>query len=883
MRKIFQYPAVLALLVLSSCNGHEVQVVSDADRGVIITNAGVAEAAFCKGAVNVRVSPDFAEVLEAGTGEDAYVDVRNVKSMNHAIADLGIVSMTRLFPEAGEFEARTRAEGLHLWYNVKYDPERSLTKAGSELSHIPGIEIIDYIPEIVPSGGNSVSAYVAASSGGLTSALPFDDPLLDEQWHFYNTGDVHGSLGGCDINVVPVWKNYTTGNPDVIVAVVDGGIDYRHEDLAANMWHDPQDSRHVGYNFCEDNYVITPHSHGTHVAGIVAAVNNNGVGVCGIAGGDHAEGQGGVRLMSCQIFSDGENAGSGERALKWAADNGAVIAQNSWGPKVPCHTSEALKAAVNYFEKYAGMSADGKMQTGPMAGGLVVFAAGNNNAGDQPYGTDYEKILSVTSVGADFRRADYSNYGEWNDLAAPGGDVSKGNQVVSTLPDNRYGKMQGTSMACPHVAGVAALVLSAKAGQGYTPGALRKSLEDYATDISAYNRNAYLGVGLVNAYRSIAAGGGRAPEKIADYSLSVLSNTVGISAKIPSDIDDGKPNTIIVYYSEEPISSPEGLPFIIMYVGDRKVGESVTGYVTGLEFSTEYYFAALACDLSGNKSPLSEVKCATTGINRPPFISTVDSTSVTLKSHETRYINFTFSDPDGHYVRLRLDGASEAEALDTVDFNAPRVVITGKGAPEGTYRSRVVATDIYGLSSSLDFDYCIKENHPPHIVSRISDYVFGSKSASEVLEAKQFIDDQDGEQLKYSVVNSSESVVNVNCSKGKIYITALGYGYADITLTGTDALGKSASLNFRVLVRDAGQPLDVYPNPVTDRLYVRAGSDVEVVMTIVNVLGAEVCRRTLTISPFSPAMYDTGSLPAGSYTVILEYAGSVIRKNIVKI
>ena len=407
---------------------HTIESVNEAVP-VKVNNADTPEEYLQLGIINIKITSEFAKEVEQNTRENGEVDVKSVKSMGFAIKDLGIVNMERLFPDAGKFEARTREDGLHLWYTIRFDETKSITKATGDLSSIPGIAIIDPVPEIEIAGGNEVSEYITPSAAGTGNV--FNDPMFDQQWHFYNNGSGKESQSGCDINVVPVWKNYTTGNPDVIVSVVDGGIDYTHEDLADNMWHDPEDTRRVGYNFCTDNYVITPHDHGTHVAGTIAAVNNNGIGVCGIAGGDYAEGQPGVKLMSCQIFSNDGKSGSGERAIKWSADHGAVISQNSWGMTSPCETPESLKAAVDYFIKYAGFDEKGN-QVGPMAGGIVIISAGNDDS-YQSYGGDYEKLLTVTSLGPDYVRAYYSNYGDWCDIAAPGGDYKKGHQIISTL------------------------------------------------------------------------------------------------------------------------------------------------------------------------------------------------------------------------------------------------------------------------------------------------------------------------------------------------------------------------------------------------------------------------------------------------------------------
>ena len=149
-------------------------------------------------------------------------------------------------------------------------------------------------------------------------------------------------------------------------------------------------------------------------------------------------------------------------------------------------TPESLKAAVDYFEQYAGKDENGK-QVGPMDGGVVILAAGNEN---RDWSANmYEKMISVGALAPDYYRAYYSCYGDWVDICAPGGDYKKGSQIVSTLPGNKYGKMQGTSMACPHVSGVAALIASKNGGPGFTNTQLKKLLLEHTTDVSSYNRN----------------------------------------------------------------------------------------------------------------------------------------------------------------------------------------------------------------------------------------------------------------------------------------------------------------------------------------------------------------------------------------------------------
>ena len=391
--------------------------------------------------------------------------------LNRLSEQLEITSIERVFPDAGRFEARHREAGLHRWYRIEYAGSAPSTKAAEGLDDLEGVLAVEVPHRIAPR-----------------SFKYFNDPYSWYQWNFYNDGSLDaGFRKGSDINVVPVWDNYTTGSKDVIVAVIDSGIDSEHEDLAGVVIPaGPEGSKN--FVSVHDEYEIEPMMHGTHVGGVIGAINNNGIGVCGIAGGN--DGTGGVRLLSCAIFASGTDGkqvdGSGADALVWAADHGAVIANNSWGyeydEESQARTAAAsfasnpssLKSAIDYFIDYAGMDENGN-QTGPMKGGVVLFASGNKGwQYDVP--AMYERVVAVGAIQHDNSMAPYSTYGDWVDILAPGGGERKTEQLILSTSPGSYVWAAGTSMACPHAAGVAALLVSHFGGPGFTNDQLMERL-----------------------------------------------------------------------------------------------------------------------------------------------------------------------------------------------------------------------------------------------------------------------------------------------------------------------------------------------------------------------------------------------------------------------
>lgn len=528
MKKKFFYIAMVAL-ALTGCSD-SLSTIGSSDGNSEITIPADAEA----GELLIKFSPEMSDILDQaqlGKTRAGKATRSGIPSTDEVLDILGSYSFERVFPVDANTEARTREAGLHLWYTVKFNKGTDLKAAAERLKQLGEISKVQTNGRIKRAYNTdskriylSDKALQQKSTRAAAEGEP-NDPGFASQWHYRNLGEGHygfenlnnnhvGAKAGCDVNALEAWKT-CTGDPSIIVAILDEGVMYTHPDLAANMWCNPGESVQGaqtdgdgngyegdlhGYNFVTESGDITwtdanDTGHGTHVAGTIAAVNNNRKGVSGIAGGDGTPNSG-VKIMSCQVFS-GQNSVTlaGEaRAIKYAADNGAVILQCSWGynssessiingytpgpatEKEWAETYPLEKEALDYFINNAGSP------NGVIDGGIPVFAAGNEYAGNPAFPGAYSKCVCVSSVAADFTPACYTDFGSLVTLSAPGGDLeyySKiGEQedeywaettteqkgaVLSTLIQNgkpAYGYMEGTSMACPHVSGVAALGLA---------------------------------------------------------------------------------------------------------------------------------------------------------------------------------------------------------------------------------------------------------------------------------------------------------------------------------------------------------------------------------------------------------------------------------------
>ena len=868
--------AAAMLPAILSCTGRD--LIADTQQETVVTDDGICLklSSLQQGKMRIYVSEEQAQQLESDP--DSFIREN---------PDLAITGIRRTFPYEEEFEERTRECGLHRWYDVDFNTEVPLTKAGSGLRGTKGICTVEYRPRIKRHAWSDASwKHGGRPSTKAGNGLPFNDPYLEDQWHYFNQGGQGSIEAGCDINVVPAWQEFRCGSEDIIVAVVDGGIDFTHEDLAANMWRNPEQTgdRVYGYNFMRNSYRVTAEEHGTHVAGTVAAVNNNGTGVCGIAGGDAERGIPGVRLMSCQIFEQGsDDSGDDVPAIKWAADHGAVICQNSWAYDDLNYMPESTKGAIDYFNKYAGCDKDGN-QTGPMKGGLVVFAAGNEHSKDKVYPACYEGVLSVSALGPDFKLATYSNYGNWVSIAAPGGDDDY--EILSTVQGNDYVWFSGTSMAAPHVSGVAALVIANMGGEGFTRDNLIDVLMRHTTDISSYNTHKYPGVGLVNAYQALLGNPGSARFSISGVSATADGRTIKgvISAQALDGSSDSWVSGARIYYSTSPFSSLDGIRYVNCAIR-REIGDGPFDVTTGvLDYDTGYYVAFVLYDEYGNcTQPSESVVLHTTG-NRPPVIESkqpLDNIEVT--SHEQVVLDFVIKDPGGDEFSVSMESSNQNVVVMKQDGENVKVTIRGTASRPGSYSFTLTARDEYSLTTVLTVNYTVLDNRPPVLLQPLEDMIVPAGQAIS-LNLKDYFSDPDGETPSYTVNTDNTGVLRTKLEGNILILIPQQYGYVTVTVTGTDYRGKSVSGSFKLFIRDQSVAAEVYPNPTTDgRIYIRVGKLQNVEYEIRNAVGSIIVSGSESIDPFEPQMIDLSGYAAGIFKVTVKASGETITKEIVKL
>jgi len=334
---------------------------------------------------------------------------------------------------------------------VKFDPNVRADATLEALRHDPNVLYVEpnFVEKLSPEAfGEPVPATRAAGP---------NDPMFAQQY----AHQVSNSVAGWQIN---------QGSPNVVIAVIDTGVDIHHPDLAAKIVQ--------GRDIVDgDDEPIDEHYHGTHCAGIAAASTNNGIGVAGFAPN--------VRVMPVRVLDANGSGTSADVAagIIWATDHGAkVISMSLGGPSNPSVKQEAVKYALSHDV-------------------VVVAAAGNNGDGSMTFPGAQDGVICVAATDSKDKRASFSQFGKWVSVSAPGVGILSTFPTTNTTGKKDYGSISGTSMATPAVAGVVALIRSQFPTMNREQ--VRAQLEHSVDDIGDPGYDIYTGFGRINVAKAL--------------------------------------------------------------------------------------------------------------------------------------------------------------------------------------------------------------------------------------------------------------------------------------------------------------------------------------------------------------------------------------------
>ncbi|EKB06031.1 S8 family serine peptidase [Myroides sp. C4067] len=940
-----QFLSVLAsILLLGSCSYDDQAKNIDTDTGQEYQPKGI------EGMMTIKLQPEILQALDNKKNEIELPT--GVKALDDYLESVGAYKLKRVFPFAGKHEQMQVNENLHAWFTIWLD-DKKITPSIRSNDTKRNSDIVAYTEPVYEPRLESHTIEPINSLNGLSSSNSFfNDPLFSKQWNFLNTGTIGNyqngdeyvisSIAGADINMMSAWQQ-ETGSSDVIVSVVDGGVDIYHEDLIDNLWIneaeiagngiDDDNNGYVddiyGFNFVDEVGIIEPHDHGTHVAGVIAASNNNGKGISSIAGGN-GKAKSGVRIMSSQIFKHNPNYNANDpdsrpnlsvktsnhtaAAIVYGANNGAVISQNSWGYDVGVKTPRVVKEAIEYFNKYAGHTDKGKKM---IKGGIVIFAASNDNTEFKTYPAAEPDVIAVAAYAPDFSATWYTNYGSWVDIAAPGGSSRVGKKyphlggemtsailstITSSKGQSRYGYMQGTSMAAPHVSGIASLIISKYGNEGYTREDLKQRLLTSVKTINAnnYNNATYydkMGKGFIDASIALSEFDNSVrPAKpvFVEQAIQQGYSSVTLAWRSTLAKEEKKTNieSYIIYKSQGEITSSncdsnqvEKLEIPASYSNPEDVLERT---ITDLKSGTTYYFAIKSFARNGKSSDLIIYPGGiSTLTNRAPIISAnIDvNKPIELAGNDVLEVIFTVRDPENHSWEYLL--SNSAQNYQERRGDQIHVRIFAQKYYKGDHTVTLTVKDQYGAQSNMIIPFTIKVKNPPRLKDQNKSFNV-SYNQIERFDLKQMMVDEQIERLTFRIKSVANDYITTSLNQTELVVTGTKLGNSAVTIIAVDNHAQEVEFTLPIFVYKNEGIYSLYPTVATSKVYVKVGDVVQgdVSLRIRDVMGRQVKKdsfNTGTLDPVKRTYFvDVNSLSPGKYELSIIHNGNTHKEYFVK-
>jgi len=677
-------------------------------------------------------------------------------SVNAIFTQLSVRDMTPVFRAK-----QTPSGGI---YRLRFDSPLSLPEALEKMAADPNVEWLhpNYLYR--------------------TFATP-NDPFFPNQW------------GLAKIQAEQAW-NISQGDPNIIIAVIDTGVDYDHLDLEDNIWHNPGEipgneldddgngyiDDDIGWDFVDadsgypgedisspDRDPMDFHGHGTGCSGIASAATNNSIGMAGTAWN--------CKIMAVRAGYKNEDGGGIlldsdiKPAMEYAADNGAHVISMSWGGRGGSFTMEE---AMDYAHA---------------AGCVLVAAAGNDNDDATQYPAAYPNVISVAASDEDDDRAYFSNYGWWVDIAAPGVNIH-GTTFDPVEHNSTYSLWNGTSMSTPIVAGAAALLLSQN--PKLTHDEVKARLIDTADDVGWLVR--------LNMYNALLT----PPDAPINLAATAISST---------QID----------LTWDNVSDESGYEIQHKKAGEdfQQIGTTasdINSYSdTALQPDTNYTYRVRAYNAAGN-SDWSDDATAMTLENNPPDVSLIPDVSFDEDGSDSSIdLDDYVTDAENTPAEMTWEYSGNVEVSVDIDPSTHVVTFTAPENWNGSNGVTFTATDTGGLSDSDDIIVTVNPVNDPPVVDDIPDATFDEDGSHSGTFLDDYVTDPDNipAEMTWTYTGDTDVIVDIDPSTHEVVFTAPTNwnGSNEVTFTAKDSGESSGSDTITVTVNPVNDPPVVDPIP----------------------------------------------------------------------